>query len=111
MEKLRAVDGQPNWLEVAALMKEWKPEALIVGLPTCIDDTEQYTTPAARQFAQNLQEKFHLPVHLVDERLSTKEARARLFADGGYRKLKNSSIDSVAAAIILEQWLQFPSSQ
>jgi putative Holliday junction resolvase len=42
----------------------------------------------------------------VDERLSTKEARAQLFAMGGDRKLKTSEIDSLAACVILEQWLQ-----
>jgi putative Holliday junction resolvase len=79
-----------------------------VGLPTCIDDSELYTTAAARRFAKQLSKQFSLPVHLVDERLSTVEARGRLFAEGGYRKLKNSEIDSIAACVILEQWLQHP---
>jgi putative holliday junction resolvase len=47
-------------------------------------------------------------VHLVDERLSTVEAREQLFSQGGYRKLKNSEVDSIAACVILEQWLQHP---
>ena len=77
-----------------------------MGLPTCIDGKELYTTGAARGFARQLRKKFNIPVHLVDERLSTVEARAQLFAEGGYRKLKTSEIDSLAACIILEQWLQ-----
>ncbi|KTD24704.1 putative ribonuclease [Legionella lansingensis] len=98
--------GIPNWDLIQKMVNDWQPEALIVGLPTHIDDSEQYTTNAARSFASQLQKRFSLPVHLVDERLSTVEARARLFAKGGYRKIKQSEVDSFAACIILEQWLQ-----
>lgn len=98
--------GIPNWDAVQKIIAEWRPQALIVGLPTCIDDSEQYTTAAARGFARQLRKRFLLPVHLVDERLSTVEARAQLFAEGGYRKIKQSQVDSVAACVILEQWLQ-----
>lgn len=101
--------GIPNWALVEKIINEWRPQALIVGLPTCIDDSEQYTTIAARTFARQLKKRFRLPVHLVDERLSTVEARAQLFAEGGYRKIKNTEVDSIAASIILEQWLQYPS--
>jgi len=103
---LNAKDGVPDWQEVEKILRDWRPEALIVGLPTCIDDSEQYTTPAAKAFARKLHKQFKLPVHLVDERLTTVEARAQLFAEGGYRKIKNTPIDSIAACIILEQWLQ-----
>lgn len=100
--------GIPSWEEVQKIIMEWRPEALVVGLPTCIDDSEQYTTAAARSFASELKERFSLPVHLVDERLSTVEARSQLFAKGGYRKIKQSKVDSFAACIILQQWLQYP---
>lgn len=106
---IAAQQGEPEWGAIVKIMQQWRPNALIVGLPTCIDDTEQYTTDAARVFAQALQQRFSVPVHLVDERLSTREARAQLFAHGGYRKLQKSEIDSVAACVILEQWLQDPS--
>ncbi|MBA2709375.1 MAG: Holliday junction resolvase RuvX [Tatlockia sp.] len=105
---LDANQGIPDWKIVEKIIKEWRPQALIVGLPTCIDDTEQYTTIAARAFAKKLKKLSSLPVHLVDERLSTVEARSQLFAEGGYRKIKQSQIDSFAACIILEQWLQHP---
>lgn len=105
---LAAKQGIPDWTILARLIDQWQPQALIVGLPTCIDGSEQYTTPAARHFAKQLKKRFALPVHLVDERLTTVEARAQLFAEGGYRKLKRTPIDSTAACIILEQWLQCP---
>lgn len=105
---LNAKQGEPNWTEVQSLIKQWQPSALIVGIPTCIDNTEQYTTQLARDFATSLQQHFLLPVHLVDERLSTIEARDRLFKEGGYRKIMRSKVDSYAACIILEQWLHDP---
>lgn len=98
--------GVPNWNLIEALLKQWKPLALVVGLPTTLDDQVLYTTSASRGFARQLKKRFALPVHLVDERLTTVEARAHLFDRGGYRKIKKSEIDSIAACIILEQWLQ-----
>lgn len=103
---LSAKQGEPDWKIVKNYIDTWKPEALIVGLPTRIDGKEQYTTLAARQFAQTLETRFHLPVYLVDERLSTVEARAQLFKAGGYKQLTRSEIDSFAACVILEQWLR-----
>ncbi|WP_028388126.1 Holliday junction resolvase RuvX [Legionella fairfieldensis] len=108
LSTLDAKQGTPDWDLLGKMINEWHPQALIVGLPTCIDDSEQYTTAAARGFARQLRKRFSLPVHLVDERLSTVEARAQLFAAGGYRKIKQSQVDSFAACIILEQWLQYP---
>lgn len=103
---IAAKQGVPNWQEVAKILKQWLPEALIVGLPTCIDGKELYTTQAATDFAKQLELHFSLPVHMVDERLSTVAAREELFAAGGYRKIQRSQVDSIAACIILEQWLQ-----
>ncbi|MCX7118167.1 MAG: Holliday junction resolvase RuvX [Legionellales bacterium] len=106
LSTLAAVSGVPRWEMIAALLAEWQPQALIVGIPTHIDDSEQYTTAAARGFARQLRKRFALPVHLVDERLTTVEARAYLFEQGGYRHIKKAEIDSIAACVILEQWLQ-----
>lgn len=108
LSTLAAKQGIPDWELIKKMIAQWSPLALVVGLPTCIDDSELYTTEAARRFAKQLGKRFSLPVHLVDERLSTVEARERLFAQGGYRKLKSSAVDSIAACIILEQWLQYP---
>jgi putative Holliday junction resolvase len=106
LSTLNATLGMPDWTLVQALVNQWRPVAMIVGLPTCIDGTEQYTTAASRGFARQLRKRFLLPVHLVDERLSTVQARAHLFEEGGYRNIKRTEVDSVAACIILEQWLQ-----
>ena len=102
---LKATEGGPSWNSIAQYVRAWQPEGLVVGLPTTIDGHEQYTTVMVREFADKLGQYTQLPIYLTDERLSTKEARARLFADGGYRKIRQSEIDSIAACVILEQWL------
>lgn len=104
---LAAKQGQPDWQHLEKLIKDWQPNALVVGLPTCLNDQALYTTAAARGFARQLRKRFSLPVHLADERLSTVEARSQLYDSGGYSKLKQSEVDSIAACIILEQWLHY----
>lgn len=108
LSTLDARQGVPDWSAVQKLMDDWKPQALVVGVPTSIDGSELYTTSAARRFAKLLKKNTGLTVHLVDERLSTKEARGQLFEQGGYRKIKQSEVDSIAACVILEQWLNCP---
>jgi len=101
--------GQPDWTRVDALLAEWKPEALIVGLPLTLDGGEQKITQGARAFADALAQRSGLPVHLVDERHTSQEA-ARRFAGqraaGAARRRDAANIDSLAAAVILESWLQ-----
>lgn len=108
LNTLDAKQGIPNWDMLKKVIDNWRPEALVVGVPTCVDGGELYTTEAARRFAKQLQKKFTLPVHLVDERFSTVEARGQLFEQGGYKKIKDTEVDSIAACIILEQWLNHP---
>lgn len=103
---ISAKQGVPDWQQMAKLLKTWQPIALIVGLPLNMDGTEQSITIAAKQFAEQLKERFFLPVYTVDERLTTVAARTQLFEEGGYRHLKKQSVDSVAAQLILQDWLQ-----
>jgi len=102
---LQAVLGVPDWQQVERLLSEWRPEALVVGVPRAVDGKNLYTTPLALTFVEQLREQSQCEIYTVDERYSTVEARAELFALGGYRKIKSSEIDSLAACIILEQWL------
>ena len=71
-----------------------------------MDGSEQPITHSARDFLIELKNRFQLPVFSVDERLTTVEARSRLFAVGGYKALKKKSIDSLAAQLIVEMWLE-----
>lgn len=103
---LKAQDGIPDWAVIEKLLKEWQPDYLVVGLPLNMDGTEQPLTARARKFAQRLHGRFGVRVELQDERLSTVEARAGLFARGGYRALQKGQVDSQSAVIILEDWFE-----
>jgi len=105
---LAARAGQPDWSRVDALLAEWKPDALIVGLPLTLDGGEQAATRSARAFADALAEHSKLPVHMVDERHTSQEAARRFAARraaGSARRRDAANIDSLAAAVILEGWL------
>jgi len=105
---LPAKGGIPDWNSVTNLLQEWKPQALIVGIPLNMDGTDQPITEDAKNFAKELKKQFKLPVFGMDERLSTKDARERVFQAGGYKKLQSAEIDAVAAQLILENWLTSP---
>jgi putative holliday junction resolvase len=99
-------NGEFPWKEIERLLEIWAPDALVVGVPLNMDGTEQPITYLARDFLMELENRFQLPVFPVDERLTTVEARSRLFAVGGYKALKKKSIDSIAAQLIVEMWLE-----
>lgn len=103
---IKAKDGKPNWSEIEKILQEWQPELAIVGLPLNMDGTEQPMSNQARKFANRLHGRFGIQVTLHDERLTTIEARAQLFNQGGYRALNKSKIDSISAVIILESWFE-----
>lgn len=98
-------DGMPDWQAVKQLLANWNISDIIVGVPLNMDGSEQPMTEAARLFCAQLRERFHLPVHEIDERLSTKSVREDLFQSGGFRAIKNARIDSMSAQLLLEQWM------
>lgn len=99
-----AKQGIPNWQTVQSLLDEWQPESLVVGLPLNMDGSEQTLTQLSRKFANRLHNLSRKPVHQFDERLSTVEAKSRLFELGGIKKLGKSKVDSVSACLIFESW-------
>lgn len=106
---LGAQAGVPTWAEIDALLREWQPARLIVGLPYNVDDSESLQTRAAREFARELGRRHALPVELVDERYSSLEAQQRLRearrTGTRRRRVAKRDIDAAAACIILERWL------
>jgi putative Holliday junction resolvase len=97
----------PDWPRLDALLSEWRPHALLVGLPMMLDGSEQRNSHAARTFAAALNERYRLPTQLVDERFSSQQAAQR-FADrrahGEARRKHAQALDAVAAEIIVETW-------
>lgn len=95
-----------DWSAIKKLIAHWKPEAIIVGIPTHDEGPNQWITAAAKIFAEQLALETTCVVHAIDERLSTVAAREALFEEGGYRSLKKEAVDAMAAKVILETWLQ-----
>ena len=98
---LRAVKQRPDWEGLDRLIETWRPVALVVGLPFNMDDSEAEPAVGARRFARQLGGRYHLPVHLVDERLTSLEARRQLTR----KPKKIEQLDAIAAKLILETWL------
>lgn len=101
-------DGIPDWDKMDALLKEWSPEALIVGLPLNMDDTESELSHLARKFGRRLAARYRLPVFMCDERLSSHSARGLLMEVQERRRGKLPNLDSTAAVLIAEAWLAEP---
>ncbi len=102
---LKARDGIPDWNQVEKLLKEWQPDLVLVGLPLNMDDTESELSARARKFANRLHGRFGVKVEMVDERLSSFEAKSEVMERGGSRNYKKNPVDSIAARVILESWL------
>ena len=96
-----------DWSKIEALLKEWQPAALVVGLPLSLDGGEQAMTRTAMKCADELAQRSGLNVHRIDERNSSREASQRFAkrrAEGSVRRKHAASIDAVAATVILDRW-------
>jgi putative Holliday junction resolvase len=101
---LRSRNGKPDWDMIAELIRTWRPDALVVGLPLHADGSESGFTRNVNRFIRQLEDRYKLPVHPMDERLSSYAAVQREI-EGGF-ELKSRGIDAVAAKEILQSWLQ-----
>lgn len=101
---VRCRDGEPDWAQIEAWIKEWRPGGLVLGLPRHADGTDNALTPKVRDFAEQLGQWSGLSVHTVDERLSSHAAEQSLRASG--RDPAPEEIDAMAAARILQDWLE-----
>lgn len=102
---LKATDGIPDWQKLEDMVTEWQPDTFVVGLPLNMDGSWQQVTYGAKKFANRLENRFRKQVHTCDERLTSAEAREKLFELGGFKKLQKEKVDSVAACLIVESWL------
>lgn len=102
LEVIRGEANDPRFARIAALIAEWKPAQLVAGLPLSLEGEEHDLTRRARRFANQLNGRFKLPITLVDERLTSVEADARL-REAGVRSAGRRQVeDSVAAQQILQ---------
>jgi putative holliday junction resolvase len=103
---LKAKDGIPDWDQVEKVLKEWQPDLVLVGLPLNMDDSESELSARARKFANRLHGRFGVKVEMIDERLTSFEAKGEVMSRGGSRDYKHNPVDSIAARLILESWLE-----
>lgn len=100
---------RPDWFAITSIISEWKPAALLVGLPLAEDGGETNMSEAARRFGRQLEGRFGIPVLFEDERLTSFSAEQRFVearAKSGMKRKDALLKDAIAAQIILESWLQ-----
>ena len=106
---LNARNGVPLWNELDALVAEWQPVTLVVGIARHADGNESTMATLARAFAATLEEKYALPVELVDESLTSRAADSELREQRRTgmlpRRVRPQDSDRIAARLILEAWM------
>ena len=102
---LKAQNGVPDWNQVEALIKEWKPDAVVVGLPLNMDGSPGPRVQSTQAFARNLARLTDLPITFWDERLSTVAATRSLIEADVSRRKRKKVIDKMAAVFILQGFL------
>lgn len=97
LEIINTINNKPDWDSITRLINEWSPDQLIVGMPFQLDGSRQEMTDVAERFSRQLEGRYNIPVEMIEEQLSSYEAR---------RELKSTyNLDAVAARLILETWL------
>lgn len=103
-----ARDGRPDWPAIDALVGEWRPDEIVVGVP--YNGGASALATAALRFADELAERYRTGVHRVDERLSSREAeddlRERRRSGAKTRRVQGGDVDREAARLLLLQWLR-----
>ena len=103
LEIIKTTNNKPDWNSITRLIDEWGPDLLIVGKPYQLDGSRQEMTDIAERFSRQLEGRYQIKVEMIEEQLSSYEAR---------RELKSTyDLDAVAARLILETWLSENTSQ
>ena len=103
---VEAKNGIPDWISLDKIIMDWEPDIFVVGLPLNMDLTEGPLSHESRKFALSLQNRFGRKAEMMDERLTSREAKEqRQNLDGKH----SNKVDDLAAALILQSWLENPS--
>ncbi len=100
---IKANDASPAWAELENILKQWKPDLIIIGWPMNMDGSPTFLSEACTRAANKIHGRYALPVRLADERLSTREAYDIALSDPD-ANWKNQNVDALAAVAILETW-------
>jgi len=94
-------EGKEIWNTISRLIDEWKPDQLLVGKPLNMDGTPSDMMKKVDPFFKKLKKNSNIPCELVDERLTSFEAKQLMTVD-----LKNDRVDDLAAKIFLDNWME-----
>ncbi len=107
LTEIPAKDGIPAWEILDKLIKEWQPDAFVVGLPLDEDLAETPLSLRARKFARRLFGRYGKACYGMNERGSTRVAKEIVKRQGGHKgNFSQDPVDRLAAAVILDEWLQ-----
>jgi putative Holliday junction resolvase len=101
---LDAKNGEPDWSQLDPLVKEWDPKLMVVGNPLNMDGSDSEIKKNSDKFSDLINKRYKVPVELMDERLTTREAKARLKSEEGSFISTGKDTHQIAAQIILENW-------
>ena len=102
---IKAKEGEPDWIKLDSIVKEWEPALFIVGDPFNMDGTKSEFQKRISQFSTKLKNRYKIRLHMMDERLTTKEAKERIKTESSELK-KSTNKHSISAQIILEDWFR-----
>lgn len=106
LEVIHQEDNASRFGRITALIEEWHPCLLVVGLPYDLEGNEQEMTRRAKRFQHQLEGRYRLPVETVDERFTSKAAESSLYHQGLNSKKQRPVLDAVAAYHILTTWYE-----
>lgn len=106
LETITAINQKPDWTKIQKIIQEWRPDALIIGIPYHLDGKPSEMTEKAERFGRQLEGRFNLPVKTVNETLSSYEAEQELQKKVKISQHNKQEIDKMSAAIIVQSWLE-----
>ncbi len=102
---IKAKEGEPDWMKLDSIVKEWEPSLFIVGDPINMDGTKSEFQKRILKFSNDLKRRYAINIYKMDERLTTKEAKERI-KDESNGLQASANKHSISAQIILEDWFR-----
>ncbi len=103
---LKAKNGKPDWNDLDKIVGDWEPKLFVLGNPLNMDGSKSKIKEHSDRFSNLIRERYKVPVELLDERLTTKEAISRMKLKEIISNKKDVNIHSLSAKIILESWFR-----
>ena len=102
---IKAKEGEPDWMKLDSIVKEWEPSLFIVGDPINMDGTKSEFQKRILKFSNDLKKRYAINIYKMDERLTPKEAKERI-KDESNGLQASANKHSISAQIILEDWFR-----